>query len=232
MTEDSRSDSIIEKTGIWTVITSLIVLFLVYFSRSRPPEVKVEESLKGKVSPTLDNLQKAYDSEANSHVLYLNFAEKAREEGYKDVALLFQTLADAEKIHRDNHKRVIEAMGATPEKIMIVPQVASNIDGEVDSTTNNLSKLIRRDLRSSVNGESAEQQMYAQFIKQAKLDNNSAALKTFKTALVAEHKHSQILDRVKGNLNDWKLADHQLYVCQLTGETFDSHPGLEACSPK
>ncbi|MCC0175878.1 rubrerythrin [Waterburya agarophytonicola K14] len=231
MTEDSEFDSIVQKVEIWTVITSLVILFLVYFSRSRPPKVQAEDSLKGKASPTLDNLQEAYNSEANSHVMYLNFAEKAREEGYKDLALLFKTLAGAEKIHLDNHARVIKAMGAAPEKIMIVPQVASTVDQEVE-TTDNLSTLVQHDLNNSVNGESDERQMYAQFIKQAKLDNNSAALETFETALVAEHKHSQILGQVKGNLDDWKLADHQLYVCQLTGEIFDSHPGLEACSPK
>ena len=228
MAKDSRFDSIVEKIEIWTVITSLVVLFLVYFGRSRPPEVKVEESLKGKASPTLDNLQKAYSSEANSHLMYLNFAKKAREEGYKDVALLFKILADAEEIHRDNHARVIKAMGATPTKATIAPQT----ERKADLTTSNLDELLKDNLSSSVNGESNERQMYIQFVKQAKLDNNLAALKTFETALVAEYKHSNILAQVKGNLDSWKLRDHQFYVCQLTGEIFDSHPGLEACLPK
>ena len=232
MTEDSRFDYIVEKIEIWTVITSLVVLFLVYFGRSRLPEVKVEESLKGKASPTLDNLQKAYSSEANSNVMYLNFAKKAREEGYKDVALLFKILADAEQIHRDNHARVIKAMGATPIKATIAPQAVSTIEHKANFTTSNLDELLKGNLSSSVNGESNERQMYIQFVKQAKLDNNLAALKTFETALVAEYKHSEILAQVKGNLDSWRLRDNQFYVCQLTGETFESHPGLEACLPK
>ncbi len=132
---------------------------LVYFGRSRPPEVKVEESLKGKASPTLDNLQKAYSSEANSNVMYLNFAKKAREEGYKDVALLFKILADAEQIHRDNHARVIKAMGTTPIKATIAPQAVSTIEHKANFTTSNLDELLKGNLSSSVNGESNERQM-------------------------------------------------------------------------
>lgn len=232
MSRHSTFDLIVQKVEIWTVISSLTVLSLVYFSRSRPPEVIVEDSLKGKASTTLNNLQKAYNSEARSNIMYLDFAKKSRDEGYKDVAVLFETLAHAEKIHRDNHARVIEAMGATPKNSITISQVASNVQEEVDSTTSNLTELLESSLSSSVDGESDERQMYSQFIKQAKLDNNPAALKSFETALVAENKHSQLLDRVKGNLNNWRLADREFYICQLTGETFDRHPGLEACSPK
>jgi Rubrerythrin len=94
-----------------------------YFSHSQALKVKVEDFLKGKASLTLDNLQTAYNSEANSNIMYLNFAEKAGDEGHEEVAVLFKTLAHAEKVHRDNHAQVIKAIGAIPEKTMIVPQV-------------------------------------------------------------------------------------------------------------
>jgi rubrerythrin len=221
MNQHSNFDLIVEKVQIWTVISSLVVLSLAYFSRSQLLKVEVEDSLKGKASPTLNNLQKAYNSEANSNLMYSNFAKQARDEGQKDVALLFKTLANAEKAHRDNHAQVIKAMGATPQRTMVVAQAPA---------TNNLSQSIKGNLSSSVSGESDEHQMYAQFIKQAQLDNNLAALKIFKKTLVAENQHSQILAQVKGNLDDWQLDNHDFYVCQLTGETFDGHPGLGACS--
>jgi rubrerythrin len=221
MNQDSNFDLITRKVEKWTVVLSLAVLSWTYLGRSQLPKVEVEDSLKGKASPTLNNLQKAYNSEANSHLTYSNFAKKARNEGHKDVALLFKTLANAEKVHQDNNAQVIKAMGATPKRTMAISQAP---------TTNNLSKLVKDNLSSSVNGESDEYQMYSQFIKQAKLDNNSAALKTFQTSLVAENKHSQILAQVEGNLDDWELDNHEFYVCQLTGETFDGHPGVGTCS--
>lgn len=240
MPRHSSFDSIVEKVEKWTVISSLVVLSLAYFGRSQLLKVKVNDSLKGKASPTLNNLQKAYNSEANSRDMYLNFAKKASTEDHRDVALLFKTLADAEKVHRDNHAQVIYALGATPvnNSNSTTSQAVSDIGQEVDSTTNNSinfsssnsSRLINLELRSSVNGESNERQMYSKFIKQAKLDNNLAALKTFQTALVAENQHAQILNQVIGNLDDWKLDNHEFYVCKLTGETFDSHPALGACS--
>lgn len=185
-----------EKVEKLTVISCLAVLSLIYLS------VQVEGFLKDKTSPTLDNLQKAYNSESNSNVMYLNFAEKARDEGHQEVALLFKTLAHAEKNHRDNHAQLIEVMEATPTKTMIVRQATSTVEQKVDSTNKNLSKLIQGDLSSSVQRESGERQMYSKFIKQARLDNNLAALKIFETALVEENLHSQLLAQVQGNLDD------------------------------
>jgi rubrerythrin len=47
----------------------------------------------------------AGESQANRK--YLAFADKAEQEGYKQVAKLFRPAADAETVHAKNHLRVM-----------------------------------------------------------------------------------------------------------------------------
>jgi hypothetical protein len=62
MSRHSNFDLIIEKIEKLTVIFCLAVLSLVYLS------VEVEDFLKDKTSPTLNNLKKANNSESSSNV--------------------------------------------------------------------------------------------------------------------------------------------------------------------
>jgi hypothetical protein len=62
MSRHSSFDLIVEKVEKWTVIFCLAVLSLVYLS------IEIEDSLKDKTSPTLNNLKKANNSESNSNV--------------------------------------------------------------------------------------------------------------------------------------------------------------------
>jgi rubrerythrin len=168
-------------------------------------------------TPTLKNLQAAYNGESNAHVMYLAFANKADEEGYKDVATLFKAVARAEEIHRDNHAKVIQAMGATPKNNITTP--------DVKSTGDNLEKAVGGNLSQAIKGESYERDtMYPIFIKQAKAESNQAAVQTFDYALAAETQHAQLYTEIKNNLNDWKQASRQFYVCTVSGETFVNSP--------
>ncbi|KKD36731.1 MAG: rubrerythrin family protein [Limnoraphis robusta] len=153
---------------------------------------------------TLKNLQAAYNGESNAHVMYLEFAEKADEEGYGKVARLFRAAARAEEIHRDNHAKVIISMGATPENDIATPQVSS--------TGENLEKAIK--------GESYERDtMYPKFISQAKTAGNEAAVQTFTYATEAEAQHAELYTQALNNLNEWKEATQVIYVCEASGHT-------------
>ena len=46
-------------------------------------------------TPTLDNLQAAFNGESNAHARYLAFADKADQEGYGEVGSLFRAAAKA-----------------------------------------------------------------------------------------------------------------------------------------
>lgn len=217
----------LQKTGILSIIAGLV---LVGCNQAQPPEARVEPSkptpntlVSAKQdSQTLENLQKAYNGEANAYVMYLAFADKAEAEGYHDVANLFKAVARAEEIHRDNHAAVIKAKGATPKNNITTPQI--------NSTADNLEKSLGGNLSNAIKGESYERDsMYPEFIKQAKADNDLVALETFEYALAAETQHAELFLQAKEDLDSRKEATRSYYVCTISGETFEQEPEPEAC---
>lgn len=221
--------SIIKKSGALAILT-LATLSLVSCGQSKTPEAKVESptpvkqvsNVQNSDSPTLENLQKAYNGESNAHVMYLAFAKKADEEDYKQVSNLFRAAAEAEAIHRDNHAQVIKEMGATPENNITTP--------EVKSTADNLEKSFGGNLTQAITGESYERDsMYPEFIKQAQAENNQPALQTFNYALAAETQHAQLYNEAKNNLESWRTKTHPFYVCKVSGETYPDETATKQC---
>jgi rubrerythrin len=220
------------KLGAFLAV-SAIGTFVVSGCSSRQPTANLEPSdtVSGTVaqqttqpeSPSLKNLQAAYNGESNAHVMYLAFAKKANEEGYKDVANLFTAVARAEEIHRDNHAKVIQEMGATPQNKITTP--------EVKTTADNLDKAIGKgNLSKAIKGETYERDtMYPNFIEEAKAEGNSNAIQTFEYALAAETQYAKLYTEVKANLDNWRQASRQFYVCTVSGETFTSQPSADTC---
>ncbi len=119
------------------------------------------------LTPTERNLWSAITGEALAHLKYNAFAHKALEEGYPEVAQVFQEVAGAETIHGLNHL---------------------NVAGEVNSTLENL--------RSVVEGESREfSTMYPRMIRDAQIDGRQDAADSFALALDREQHHQAIFSR-------------------------------------
>lgn len=220
----------LKKTRKWAIIASFATLVLVGCSQAKSPEANVKSSKPAKStlvstkqnSPTLENLQKAYNGESNANVMYLEFAKKADEEGYQQVSNLFRAAAQAEAIHRDNHAKVIKAMGATPENNITTP--------EVKSTADNLTKSLGGNLSTAIKGESYERDsMYPEFIKQAKTEANQPAVQTFSYALAAETQHAQLYNEAHNNLESWRNKTHPFYVCKASGETYKDQNAAAQC---
>jgi rubrerythrin len=167
---------------------------------------------------TLANLQAAYNGESNARARYLAFAEKADAEGYAQVASLFRAAARAEQIHLTNHAAVIRQMGAAPQASIETPAVRSTKDN----------------LEASANkGEAYERDtMYPRFIKQARAEDNGAALQTFEFARHAEAQHFRLFTEALNNLDDMKAPGHTYYVCTVCGSTIAESPsgGCVSCS--
>lgn len=217
-----------------TILVSLVVLGSISFfgcNKTEPPAAKVEPTpvqqavsapptqapspvASQPASPTMKNLQAAYNGESNANVMYLAFAQKADQEGYKQVASLFRAAAKAEEIHRDNHAKVIKAMGGVPQNNITTP--------EVKTTAENLATAIK--------GESYERDtMYPNFITQAKAENNPDALQTLNYAMVAEAQHAKFYTEAKDNLTAWQEQTSPFYVCNISGETFITEQEASAC---
>jgi len=106
------------------------------------------------MSTTDKNLVAAFAGESQANRKYLAFAKQADAEGYPQAAKLFRAAAEAETIHAHAH---LKAMGM------------------IKSTAENL--------KAAVEGETYEfEAMYPDFIKVAKEENNTAAVRTFHLA--------------------------------------------------
>jgi len=176
-----------------TVVISVMVLLTAFLATAA-------SAAPGK---TLDNLQAAYNGESNAHAKYLAYAEKADTEGYKGIAALFRAASKAEEVHAANHAVVIKSLGGTPVMKIELPAI--------QSTTENL--------QDSVKGESYERDtMYPEFIKQARSEGNSAAVRTFNLAKTAEAGHATLY---AGALKDPEAMKEgtNFYVCTVCGYT-------------
>lgn len=63
----------------------------------------------GKLGTTEENLKDAADGENYEWTqMYAQFAKEAREEGFNDIALLFENVAKIEKDHEERYKKLLE----------------------------------------------------------------------------------------------------------------------------
>jgi rubrerythrin len=162
---------------------------------------------------TLHNLQTAYRGERNAHSRYLAFAQKADQEGYREIAALFRAVARAEETHELNHAAAIHGMGGTAASVIEFPLVKSTPEN----------------LLSAAKGEDYEREtMYPAFVQQAEADHNRNASQTFELARRAEVQHSNLFANALTCLeNGWEVG-RTYYVCTVCGYTVDG-PVTDHC---
>jgi rubrerythrin len=78
-------------------------------------------SCTSKPVKTIENLKAAYNGESTASAKYAAFAERAKQEGFDTVAVMFLATSKAEAIHAENHKKVLEKLGEKVEG----PQIGS-----------------------------------------------------------------------------------------------------------
>ncbi len=66
---------------------------------------------------TTDNLLEAFAGESQANQKYRAFAKKAEQEGLPNIARLFRTAAEAERIHAEAHLKNLTAIGSTGENL-------------------------------------------------------------------------------------------------------------------
>ena len=120
--------------------------------------------------------------------------------------------ARAEEIHAANHAAVIETFGGIPDAKVEIPAVKST----------------RENLAAAIKGETYERdEMYPAFIRQAKSDGASEAVRTFNFALAAEAEHAKLYAETLANLESM-TASRVFYVCPTCGFT-TSNPNFDRC---
>jgi rubrerythrin len=149
------------------------------------------------MSTTHDNLEFAFAGESQANRRYLFFAEKAEEEGLRQIGRLFRAVADAETAHARNHLRVMEGIKSTKEN-----------------------------LEAAIDGENHEfSDMYPSFIKQAEAEGQNKARNTFDMAKKVEQIHHNLFQTTLNMLEKGQtMGEKPFYVCQYCGNTVEGEP--------
>ena len=147
---------------------------------------------------TLENVMEAFAGEAQANRKYLAYAKKAEKEGKINAAKLFKAASEAETLHALKHFEVA---------------------GKISSTAENL--------KDAVAGETHEyKDMYPDFVKEAEVEGNKAALMSFTFAMKAEEVHAKLYQEVLENIDQTEEVFY--YLCPVCGNIEKVRP--EKCS--
>ena len=149
---------------------------------------------------TIENMQSAYKGEKTATAKYEAFSKVAEEEGYHNIALLYNAVSAAENIHATNHKAVIEDAGGIVPTITPVYKV----------------KTTKENLHEDIDGEAYEAKtMYPEFLKTAELADNQIAFLSLTYAMKTELKHRFFFEQALGDINSNTLNSlpSKYFVC-------------------
>ncbi|ADO76394.1 rubrerythrin family protein [Halanaerobium praevalens] len=155
---------------------------------------------------TAQNLRSAFAGESMAYQRYIVWGEKAKEEGFENVALLFKAIANAEQVHAGNHFRA----HANEEGGFLV---AGGGEFGYSSTSENLVGAIA--------GEEGEiEQMYPAYSLVAKDQGESEAVRSFHYALEAEQIHAKLFRDAKEHVDQGQDIELEyVSICQVCGHT-------------
>jgi rubrerythrin len=141
------------------------------------------------MTTTRDHLNEAFGGESQANMKYRAFAKKAAKEGFPNVARLFETAAEAERIHAEGHLGALEGIGSTLDN-----------------------------LREAIAGETHEyQDMYPPMLEQAEREGHKAA-RMFGYAVKAEAVHARLYQlALEAVARGEDLTETNFYLCPICG---------------
>ena len=152
------------------------------------------------MATTIDNLKEAFAGESQANQKYRAFAKKADQDGYPNIARLFRTAAEAERIHAEGHLKALEEICSTAENLL------ASIQGETFEYT----------------------KMYPPMLMQAEAEG-SKAKRMFGYAVKAEEVHAKLYSAALEAVQQGKdLTETEFYLCPVCGRIEFGKP-TEAC---
>jgi rubrerythrin len=138
---------------------------------------------------TKENLKEAFSGESQANQKYRAFAKKAERDGFPNIAKLFKTAAEAERIHAEGHFGALDGIGTTVENI-----------------------------KAAIGGETYEYtEMYPPMLEQAEKDDHKAK-RMFKYAVGAEDVHAKLYKLALAAAEQGKdLEETEFYLCPVCG---------------
>jgi len=138
---------------------------------------------------TKENLQESFAGESQANQKYRAFAKKAERDGFPNIAKLFSTTAEAERIHAEGHLNSLDGIGSTAEN-----------------------------LKAAIAGETYEfTEMYPPMLAQAEAENHKAK-RMFGYAVKAEQVHAKLYKmalEAAAQGKDLEVTD--FYLCPVCG---------------
>ena len=173
-------------------------------------------NLKG--TRTEKNLLLAYTGESNNRNLYTYFADRAREEGYEQIAGIFMETSD----HELEHAR--QELGLIQTSDIQLPAMVYPVKG-VGTTVSNL--------ETAVSGEHYEQvTMYPDFAKTADEEGFSEVARLFRDIATVEACHEKrflaLLIRVKDG-TVFRRAMTATWKCRVCGYSKEDREAPRIC---
>ena len=173
------------------------------------------KSLKG--TQTEKNLMAAFAGESQARNRYTYYSGKAREEGFHQIAAIFEETANQEKEHA---KRLFKFMDGGEATI-----TGTFPFGTIADTAENL--------QHGADGENYEwKTMYPGFAKTAREEGFEAVALAFESIAVAERQHAKRYEKLKKNIIEGKVfkADKPvLWQCRNCGYIFEAVEAPKAC---
>lgn len=166
---------------------------------------------------TIENLKAGIKGETTASAKYAAFAQKARQDGYQNIAKLFEAASKSESIHAENHRKVLEEMNVKMEEFKPEFQVRSTAEN----------------LQAAIDGETYEvQKMYPAFINDAREEKVPKALKSYNWANNTEKKHAEFYSAALKALqsgNEKSIAS-KYAICPVCGNTYEADKAEDKCA--
>ncbi len=141
------------------------------------------------MASTLDDLKEAFAGESQANQKYRAFAKKAEKDGFQNVAKLFRTTAEAERIHAEDHLGAMAGIGSTAENLQAA------IDGETYEYT----------------------EMYPPMLERAEAEGHKAR-RMFGWAVSAEEVHAKLYALALAAVEKGEdLSETKFYLCPVCG---------------
>jgi rubrerythrin len=173
------------------------------------------KSVKG--TQTEKNLMAAFAGESQARNRYSYYASKAREEGFVQIALIFEETSNQEKEHA---KRLFKFMEGGQVTI-----TGAFPFGIIDTTKENL--------LHGAEGENYEwRTMYPDFAKKAREEGLDAIATVFESIAVAEKQHAKRYEKLRANIEKdrvFKADKPVVWRCQNCGYIHEGTEAPKAC---
>ncbi len=148
------------------------------------------------MSTTTENLKQAFAGESQANQKYRAFAKRAEQDGLPNIARLFRTAAEAERIHAEGHLKSLDG-------------VANTVDN----------------LKAAIGGETYEfTTMYPPMLERAIAENHRARV-MFSFAMKAEAVHAKLYAlAMEAAVAGKDLSQMKFYLCPFCGNIEFGNP--------